>query len=300
MTEKTKSAFISIIGRPSSGKSTLVNRLCGQKVSIVSKTPQTTRNSIRGVVTKGLCQLVLVDTPGVHISQKKMNKRLTKTAFGSIGESDVILYLLDSSREAGLEEEAVAGRIAALGEDAVKNKTVACINKIDLKSSQKDKTLSFVKNSLPALPDERIIFISAKEKTNTDVLLDLLCDMADEGPFYYESGCFTDQEVVFRIAEIIREKCFILLREEIPHAVYVDVYDAALKGDELYVSALIKCERESQKGVIIGSGGSMIEQIRKMTMSDLKKIFDWKIRLELRVKTDPNWRQNDKIIKTFV
>ena len=296
-----KSAFVSIVGRPSTGKSSLLNSLCGAKVSIVSPVPQTTRNNIRGIVTNDDCQLVFCDTPGIHLSDKKLNKKLSTTALASLADTDIVLYLLDAARPVGgEEEEAIAEKLAALGEERLCATTLAVINKIDAAKAKPELCISFVNTALPAIPPAHILSVSALKCTNLDTLLAALRGLAPEGPFYYDAEYYTDQEVSFRIAEIVREKCFLLLREELPHALYVDVCDADLKGSVLTASVFIRCERESQKGMIVGKGGEMIKKIRMAAAAELKKIFDWTIKLDIRVKTDKNWRHNDSIIKKFV
>ncbi|MDR0540413.1 MAG: GTPase Era [Spirochaetaceae bacterium] len=295
----TKSAFVAIIGRPSVGKSSLINSLCGSKVSIVSPVPQTTRASIRGIVSRDDNQLVFLDTPGMHLSEKKLNRRLTQNAVRSLAGADIILYLLDSTRAAGPEELEIVRRIKENGEERCSRNIIIAINKIDAQNSDTAAGHAFITEHFPALPAEHIIQISALQKTNLDRLLDLLQSIAPEGPFYYDTGFYTDQNVPFRIAEIIREKCCLLLREELPHSIYVDVVDAQLSGALLNARVFIRCERESQKGMIVGKAGSMLQKIRTAALADLKKIFDWSIKLDIRVKTDKNWRQNNKDLDKF-
>lgn len=273
----------------------MLNALCGAKVSIVSPVPQTTRNAVRGIVTRDDCQLVFIDTPGMHISNKKYNKRLTQTAVAALSDADIILYLIDSTRPPGAEEEEIARKAVDIygGIDSgLPGKSIIiAVNKIDAKESNAKKCTEFIDMRFPGFLEEHIVMISALEKTNLDVLLNLLQSLAAPGPFYYDGEFYTDQDVQFRISEIVREKCCLLLREEIPHAVYVDVTDAKLQGKSLSVSVFIRCERESQKGMIVGKNGEMIHKIRAASLLELKKIFDWNIKLDMRVKTDKNWRQ---------
>jgi GTP-binding protein Era len=302
-----KSAFVAIIGRPSAGKSTLLNRFCGAKVAIVSPVPQTTRNSIRGIVTRPEGQLVFVDTPGMHISGKKLNLRLLETASRVLGEADLVLYVLDASRPPGPEEEAAASALSKRPE-TVSGKTAAAINKIDAAGSgAAQASAAFLHAKLPELPPERIFNISALKKEGLDAVLACLFDMAPEGSAFYGDDCYTDQDVRFRIAEIIREKAINRLREELPHSIYVDVADMEFRAaghaaapKTLWVRAFIMAERESQKGMIVGKGGLMIRDIRLSALRDLKKIFDWKIELDLRVKTSHDWRGNDALLKKLM
>ncbi|MDR1256235.1 MAG: GTPase Era [Spirochaetaceae bacterium] len=300
-----KSAFAAIIGRPSVGKSTLLNRLCGAKAAIVSPVPQTTRNRIRGIVNRPEGQIVFVDTPGMHISGKKLNRRLLETAARALDEADIALYVLDASRPPGPEEDAVVSALSRQDLTA-SQKTVAAVNKIDAAGSNAAPLGDYLKERLPQLPPERIFYISALRNEGIDAMLACLFRLAPEGPSFYGSDCYTDQEPGFRIAEIIREKAMNRLRQELPHSIYVDIADMELRragktaGQTLFVRAFIMTERESQKGMIVGRGGSMIREIRLAALRDLKKIFDWNIELDLRVKTSRDWRSNDTILKKLV
>ena len=301
MSLEKKSAFVAIIGRPSSGKSTLVNLFCGAKLAIVSAVPQTTRNAIRGILSRPEGQLVFLDTPGRHTSEKKLNKKLTEVSDRALDDSELVLYVLDASRAPGLEEEAIAERLLPLAD-----RTIAAINKMDLPSSDYERTLQFLQDKLPSLPLSRCFSISAlKKDEDTEALLSCLFEMAETGDPMYPEDCYTDQEIPFRIAEIIREKAMNRLREELPHSIYVQVEDIELKDDDsgkkvLWVRAFIITERESQKGMIVGKGGQMIKAIRLASLKDLNQIFEWKIDLDLRVKTGKDWRHNDKLIKRII
>jgi GTP-binding protein Era len=293
-----KSAFVAVVGRPSVGKSTLVNRLCGAKVSIVSPVPQTTRNNVRGIVSAERGQLVFVDTPGRHISGKKLNRRLIETADRAQHESDLILYMLDATRKPGAEELSVA---ASIPQTFVAEKTIVAINKTDLPNADVDEIKNFLKMNLSELDAQRCVSISALTGSGADLLLNMLFDLAGEGPMYYDADCYTDQNVNFRIAEIVREQAIARLRDELPHAIYVEVSDCELKDDKvLNVRAFIRCERESQKGMIVGQGGKMIRSIRLAALKELKEIFDWHIELDLRVKTARDWRQSDAVLKKLL
>jgi GTP-binding protein Era len=303
-----KSAFAAIIGRPSVGKSTLLNRLCGAKAAIVSAVPQTTRNNIRGIVNRPEGQIVFVDTPGMHISGKKLNLRLLETAARALNEADIVLYLLDASRPPGPEEDAVVKSLLRRN-GVVSQKTIAVVNKIDAADRAVTAVFSdYLKIRLPLLPFDRVFYISALRNEGIDAMLACLFRLAPEGQAFYDSDCYTDQEPGFRIAEIIREKAMNRLREELPYSIYVEVADMELRRSgtskaacqTLFVRAFIMTERESQKGMIVGHGGSMIREIRLAALRDLKKIFDWKIELDLRVKTSRDWRSNDTILKKLV
>ncbi|MCL1812093.1 MAG: GTPase Era [Treponema sp.] len=310
-----KAAFVTLLGRPSSGKSTLVNRLCGERVAIVSPVPQTTRNAIRGIVNSGQGQLVLVDTPGIHQSTKKFNQHLTGTAFRAASESDLILYVLDASRAPGPEEEAIAERCRALVlETDNRIPLVVTVTKMDLDSSDLERALEFLNVRFPLLEKKYIIPISAQQNEGMDRLLSALLELAPAGEAFYPEDCYTDQEIDFRIAEIIRGAAIRFLHQELPHSIYVEVADRELRSPEksngdnsdtqrtmrLWVRAFIICERESQKGMIVGKGGKIIKAIGEISRKELNRIFDWKIDLDLRVKTGKDWRHNDRILQKIL
>ena len=300
MSEQKKAAFVAVIGRPSAGKSTFINLVCAAKVAIVSRVPQTTRNAIRGIYTSEQGQLVFIDTPGRHTSEKKLNKKLVEVSERALMDSELVLYMLDSSRPPGPEETAIASRLLPLT-----NKLFAVINKIDHASADCQRTMSFIKEHLPDLPLPRCFEISSLKSTGIDSLLSSLFDAAPAGDPMYLDEVYTDQELSFRIAEIIREKAIHRLREELPHSIYVQVEDTELRQAEggrqtLWVRAFIITERESQKGMIVGKGGEMIKAIRLSSLKDLNSIFDWKVDLDLRVKTAKDWRSNDRVLKKLI
>jgi GTPase len=300
----SKAAFVALAGRPSVGKSTLVNLLCGAKVTIVSAVPQTTRNAVRGILTRPEGQLVFVDTPGRHVSEKKFNKKLMDVSDRVLNDSELVIYVLDASRYPGPEEEAVAERLKGF-----QDRTVAAINKCDAAGADPKGLIAFLEKSLPGLPPSRRFEISCHKKEGIQPLLACLFEMADEGEALYPGEYYTDQEVSFRIQEIIREKAMLRLREELPHSIYVEVADLEFRETQsttgnadpgkkrLWVRAFIITERESQKGIIVGKGGEMIKSIGQAARKELNSIFEWKVDLDLRVKTGKDWRHNDRILK---
>jgi GTP-binding protein Era len=300
----SKASFVALAGRPSVGKSTLVNLLCGAKVAIVSAVPQTTRNAVLGILTRPEGQLVFVDTPGRHVSEKKLNKKLMDVSDRALDDSELVLYVLDAGRPPGPEEEAVAERLKGL-----QDRTVAAINKCDASGADPKTLISFLEKSLPELPPSRRFEISCHKKEGIDPLLACLFEMAAEGESFYPGEYYTDQEVSFRIQEIIREKAMNRLREELPHSIYVEVADLEFREGQpsagnvgpgkkrLWVRAFIITERESQKGMIVGKGGEMIKAIGQAARKELNSIFEWKVDLDLRVKTGKDWRHNDRILK---
>lgn len=292
-----KTAMVAIVGRPSSGKSTFLNTASGEKVSIVSPIPQTTRNAVRGIVNTSYGQLVFVDTPGYHNSDKKLNLKLRAIAEEQLGDADLILYLVDSTRTPGEEEALIADLVSPF-----KDKTVIGINKIDLSESKPKAVRSFLERFFSAMPKERIIEISAEKDQNINDVLLQLYNLAPEAEPLYPEEYYTDQEVDFRIAEIIREKAMNSLFDEIPHAIYVEISDMEWRknGKELWVRAFLVVERESQKGMVIGKGASMIKHIRVESIKQLRRIFDYRVDLDLQVKVNKNWRQKDLVLQKLI
>ena len=288
------SGVVTIIGRPSAGKSTFLNTASGEKVSIVSAIPQTTRNAIRGIVNTTKGQIVFIDTPGYHKSEKKLNLKLQEIAKTRLEEGDAVLYLIDLSREFGEEEKNICSLLIPL-----QNKTVIGLNKADLKSSKADLVKKELLSLLPDIPQERIFEISALKDEGINEILSLLIELLPEGEALYPEDIYTDQDVVFRITEIIREQAILHTREEIPHALYAGVEDAEMRknGKELWVRAFLYVEKESQKAMLIGKGAAVIKSIRIKSMAELRKIFPYKVQLDLQVRVNKNWRQKDRIIQ---
>ncbi|MFA6856134.1 MAG: GTPase Era [Treponema sp.] len=292
-----KTALVTIVGRPSSGKSTFLNTVCGQPVSIVSEIPQTTRDAIRGIVNTSYGQLVFIDTPGYHDSDKKLNLKLRSVTENQLKDADAILYILDSTRLPGDEEQLTANLIKPHA-----NRTVVAINKIDSRSAQINSAAEFIAKVLPEIPKGRIIMISAKTDKNINEVLKALYDLAPVAPQMYPEEYYTDQEPGFRIGEVIRGEAINRLEQEIPHCLYVDITDMEMKneGKLLWVRAFLCVERESQKGIVIGKSASMIKAIRIESLKKLRKIFDYKIDLDLQVKVDKNWRQKDTVLTRLI
>lgn len=287
-----KCATVAIVGRPSSGKSTLVNTICERKVSITASTPQTTRNAIRGIFTDQRGQLILTDTPGYHVSEQALNLRLQETTRSSLQESDVILYLVDPKRSAGAEEQAIVTILRS-----VRCPVVIAINKSDIaKPEEIAAAREFVAAQLPGAP---ILELSAKEDKGVDEVLIELFKLAPEGELLYPEESYTDQPLEFRISEIIREKAIAHVTEEIPHAIYVEVADLeyAQESESIWVRAFINVERETQKGIIVGHGGEGIKRIRQASFKEIRRLFPGKqVQLDLRVKAQPKWRKNQSIL----
>jgi GTP-binding protein Era len=268
------------------GKSTLVNLICGAKVAIVSAVPQTTRNAIRGILTRSEGQLIFVDTPGRHVSERKINKKLMDVSDRALNDSELVLYVLDAARVPGPEEEEVAKRLKGL-----QDRTLAAINKTDAPGADPQRSIDFLSKHLPDIPFSNSFEIYRKKKEGIDALLACLFEMAPSGEALYPEEYYTDQDMPFRISEIIREKAIIRLKEELPHLINVECADLELRSDpktgkqRLWVRAFILVERESQKGIIVGKGGEKIKSIGQAARKELNSIFDWKVELDLRVKT---------------
>ena len=292
-----KTAVVAIIGRPSAGKSTFLNTACQEPVSIVSPIPQTTRNAIKGIVNTSLGQLIFIDTPGYHDSEKKLNLRLRNVTESQLDGIDAVLYVIDSTRSAGEEEVHTA---ALLKE--IQKQVVVAINKIDLPQSKPEAVRKFISENLPEIPGERILEISAEKDTGINEVLKAIYDISPEGQPMYNEELYTDQNLTFRICEVIRGEAINRLSDEIPHAVYVDVADVEHRneGKKLWIRAFLCVERDSQKGIVIGKGAQKIKEIRLAATKQLNKIYLQKIDLDLQVKVDKNWRQKDHTLNKLI
>ncbi len=292
-----KTALVAILGRPSAGKSTFINTACQEPVSIVSPIPQTTRNAIRGIVNTSLGQLVFVDTPGYHDSEKKLNLRLKSVTEETLEGADCILYVIDTTREPGEEEK----MNVALAAKYIEHLVVA-LNKIDASDSKIRKSREFVKLYLPELPEERILEMSAKDDSGINEVLRALYDVSPVAPALYTEDVYTDQDIAFRISEIVRGEAINRLQQELPHCLYVSIADLEKRGEngKIWVRAFVCVERDSQKGMVIGKGAGMIKQIRLASIKKIHEVFPFKVDLDLQVKVDKNWRQHDNTITRLI
>jgi len=289
-----KAAVIAVVGRPSAGKSTLVNTLCGGKVSIVSAVPQTTRNRVRGILTEGRGQIVFIDTPGVHRSERKINLAMTHLVSSTLAEVDAVLYVVDGTREPGEEERLVqeALRTAA-------RPLVICLNKQDARGPSWEVVRASVAAAFPGI---LLHEVSAERREGLDSLRDALFAAAPEGEQLYPPDYYTDQTPEFRISEIVREKAMRQTREEVPHALYVRVEDVELRdnGATLWARGFICVERESQKGIVVGREGERIRAIVREAEQELSEIFPQRVRLDMRVRVDKEWRKRDPLLKRLI
>lgn len=295
--QELKTAIVAIIGRPSAGKSTFLNTACQEPVSIVSPIPQTTRNAIKGIVNTSFGQLIFIDTPGYHTSEKKLNLRLRNVTETQLEDIDCVLYVIDSTRAPGEEELQTIELIKKNAE-----KTVVAINKTDLPASRPAPVRQFIMENLPSIPENRILEMSAEKDIGINEVLKALYDISPVGDPMYDEDSYTDQDLTFRVAEVIRGEAINRLEQEIPHAVYVEVADVEHRneGKKLWIRAFLCVERESQKGIVIGKGAAKIKEIRMAAMRKLNEIYLQKIDLDLQVKVDKNWRQRDYTLNKLI
>lgn len=286
-----KSGFAALIGRPSSGKSTLINAVCGFKVSIVASQPQTTRYTVRGIYTEDNLQLVFIDTPGYHNNQEILNRGLSDLAAATLNDGDIVLYVADLTREFGDEEASVIELVKKH-----KDRLVIVFNKSDEVPDYKEVSMNF-REITSRLPDVPYSVISAKNEKGLRDLIDLIASKFHEGPLYYPEEFVTDQSIPFRIEEVVRETMFEFTKEEIPHAVYVKVEDLEVTDRKIISHAAIYCDRNSQKGIIVGKAGVNIKNIGSKAREKLEGIFERKVNLFLNVKVHENWKKDDKFIK---
>ncbi|MFW5743108.1 MAG: GTPase Era [Spirochaetota bacterium] len=294
-----KSAFVAVIGRPSAGKSTILNALCGHKVAIVAPVPQTTRNRIRGIVNRARGQLVFIDTPGYHTSSRTFNRHMRGLIEETIRDAEEILYVVDAARQPGEEELELMRSVAGHAELP----RVVAVNKTDVARADRLEAVRLLLSR--RLPDIPVVEVSAKTGDGLDALLDALYEHAPAGEPAYPDDFYTDQPPDFRISEVIRQHAMAGLREELPHSIYVDVLDMEIHDLEsgekqLWIRAVIFVERSSQQGMIVGRKGSGIKRIRQAAQKEIASLFPYRIHLDLRVKVDPNWSRNDRVLDRLV
>jgi|UniRef100_UPI003FEDBA8F GTP-binding protein Era len=286
--EMPSSVFVALVGRPNVGKSSLTNYLVGEKVAIVTKKPQTTRSRITGVITKGLVQYVLMDTPGIHAARNKLDARMTQTAAASLKDVDVTMMLFEP---AGEFTDAELTMVKALQKGGP---AIAVINKVDLLDSF--AALEARKKQLEEFGCfDHIVTISAKDGTGCDELFAMLKPYGNEGPHYFDDDAFTDMPEKELVAELVREKALLFLREEVPHgiAVVVERFKERPDKDLIDIDVDIYCERKSHKGMIIGKGGQMLKKIASAARMDIEELLGVKVNLQCWVKVREDWRDNE-------
>jgi len=290
--EKTfKSGFISIIGRPNVGKSTLLNALLGEKIAIISDKPQTTRNRILGIVNKPGAQIVFMDTPGIHKPMHKMNEFMVQTALRTYNEVDVILMLAEATTPPGSGDQFIIETLSK-----VKTPVFLLLNKIDLVN--KEALLPLIQQYTKLYDFSEIIPISALKNDLSD-LFDSILKRLHQGPQYFPDDQLTDQPERFIVAELIREKVFELTKEEIPYSTAVVIEEMKEEQEITRIHAVILVERDSQKGILIGKGGGMLKQIGSFARLDAEKLLGTKIFLKLYVKVKKGWREDERLLKNF-
>ena len=286
--EMPSSVFVALVGRPNVGKSSLTNYLVGEKVAIVTKKPQTTRSRITGVITKGPVQYVLMDTPGIHAARNKLDARMTQTAAASVKDVDVTMMLFEP---AGEFTDAELTMVKALQKGGP---AIAVINKVDLLDSF--AALEARKKQLEEFGCfDHIVTISAKDGTGCDDLFAMLKPYGNEGPHYFDDDAFTDMPEKELVAELVREKALLFLREEVPHgiAVVVERFKERPDKDLIDIDVDIYCERKSHKGMIIGKGGQMLKKIASAARMDIEELLGVKVNLQCWVKVREDWRDNE-------
>lgn len=276
-----KVGYVALVGRPNSGKSSFLNALIDEKVGIVSDRPQTTRKSVRGIYTDDVRQIVFFDTPGIHESKEDFNVRINSVAIRAIADADAVVRFVDSSRPYGAEES----KIDELVENSRKP-SIRIYSKWDVAIAGTD----------PA----GCLTISCKDREGFKPLLDAVTELLPEGTPYYDEDYYTDQDPYTRVSEIVREKAFRLLSEEIPHDLYVAVEEFEDSPSLLKILAYVVVERDSQKRIVIGKGGEIIRQIGTEARIDLERIYGRKVHLVLRVKADPHWKKNRKLVESLL
>ena len=291
----TKSGFVSIIGRPNVGKSTMLNQVLGQKIVIATDKAQTTRKRIKGILTHDRGQIVFVDTPGIHKPINKFGEFLLDEAKVSVPDSDLVLFLVDASEPAGKGDKWIVENVIS----KTKIPVVLVMNKLDKISNQEKITQnyqSYVELFESEIP---VIKISAKTGKNKAKLIDLIMDYLPEGELLYPEDIVTEENMRSIVEEIVREKILLNTKEEIPHsvAIKVDRYEEAPEIDRIYAN--IFCETKSQKGILIGKGGSLLKKIGTEARLDLENIVEKKVFLALQVKVEKDWRKNDKVLKNL-
>lgn len=293
-TPKTKSGFVTLIGRPNVGKSTLMNHLIGQKIAITSNKPQTTRNRIQTVYTDERGQIVFLDTPGIHKAKNKLGEYMVNVAERTLNEVDVILWLVEPSTFIGAGERHIVEQLKR-----TKTPVILIINKVD--TVDKKEIIKYMDTYRKVYDFAEIIPVSALRAQNLDTVLDQIFKYLPYGPMFYDEDTITDQPQRQIVAEMIREKALRCLDEEIPHgiAVAIDQMKERKGGGMFDIDATIICERDSHKGIIIGKGGSMLKRIGSEARRDIENMLEEKVNLQLWVKVKKDWRDSDFLMKNF-
>ena len=292
MREDYRSGFVTLIGRPNVGKSTLMNYLVGQKIAITSKKPQTTRNRIQTVLTTEEGQIIFVDTPGIHKAKNKLGEYMVNVARQTLNEVDVILWLVEPTTFIGAGEQRIIERLKK-----VNTPVILVINKID--SVKKEEILKAIAAYKDQMEFAEIVPVSARSGENTGELLKTVMKYLPYGPQYYDEDTVTDQPERQIVAELIREKALHCLEDEIPHGIAVTIESMKRKGKVTHIEATIICERDSHKGIIIGKQGNMLKKIGSTARYEIEKMLDCQVNLKLWVKVKKDWRDSEYLMKNF-
>jgi GTP-binding protein Era len=298
MDQEFKSGFVSMVGRTNVGKSSIINGLVGEKVAAIANKPQTTRTAIRAIVNRENSQIIFIDTPGIHKPKTKLGNTMIETAFGTINEVDLTLFVIDAtSEEIGKGDRIILDKIKE-----AKIKTILIINKIDLVTKEHlAKLIDLYKDEYDF---KAVIPVSVVKNKNMDAIIDEIENNLKPGPAYYDVEEYTDQTLRQLAEEIIREKALKLLNDEVPHGIYVETEKMKTRKtqnkERIYdIDATIYCLRESHKGIIIGKNGSMLKRIGTYARQDLEKMLDTKVNLKIWVKVKEDWLNNDNLVKKF-
>lgn len=290
-TMEFKSGYVAVVGRPNAGKSTLLNKLVKFNISIISDKPQTTRDIINFIYTDDDAQIIFMDTPGYQISRNKLGDYMDKAMRSAIEDADMILYIIDGSVPFRAGEKELMDIVTSSNKDVV-----IAINKIDKEESYLDEIIAEINSrNLKAIT----VPISAANDENLNKLLDEIKNTLKPGPMYYDGEYLTDKPMKFIVSEVIRQKCLLYLSEEIPHGINVEITKYEELEDKVNIEAIIYCERESHKGIVIGKDASMIKKIRLAAKKNIKEMLDTDINLSLNVKVAKNWRKNEDKVKFF-
>ncbi len=294
MTEErvNKSGFVALIGRPNVGKSTLMNRLVGQKVAITSSKPQTTRNRIMSVLTQEEGQIVFVDTPGIHKSKNRLGDYMVGVAKRSVGEVDLVLWLVEPSSFIGAGERHIIEELKK-----AQAPVFLVINKVD--TIRQDEILAFIDTYRREMDFAEVVPVSALRGNNVDVLLSCLWKYLPPGPNFYEDDMLTDQPLRQMVAELVREKALRSLEEELPHGLAVTIEAMKKQGPTYHIDATIICERDSHKGMIIGKGGAMLKKIGTAARREIEGLLESKVMLRIWVKVKKDWRDSELLLKNY-
>lgn len=286
-----KSGYVAVVGRPNAGKSTLLNKLVKFNISIISDKPQTTRDIINFIYTDDDAQIIFMDTPGYQIARNKLGDYMDKAMRSALEDADMILYIIDGSVPFKAGEKELMDIVTSANKDVV-----IAINKIDKKESHIDEIIAEINSrNLKSIT----VPISAGNDENLDKLLDEIKNILKPGPMYYDGEYLTDKPLKFIVSEIIRQKCLLYLSEEIPHGINIEILKYEELEDSVNIDAIIYCERDSHKGMVIGKDASMIKKIRLAAKKDIKAMLDTEVNLKLNVKVAKNWRKNEDKVKFF-